>query len=340
MLSRCIRDADGRWNLCASRSPRHRGFTLVELLVVIAIIGILVALLLPAVQAAREAARRMKCSNNLKQIGLALQNHHDVYGCFPTGGDFPWPNIANYPVGAGPRAIADKQGLSWGYQLLSFIEQTSVRDITDQATLEAQLVPGYLCPSRSGNRRQSGRVLCDYAGATPGDFWQGDTWRVPHGREWLGVIVRTNWDIQSTPPGPAGSSSPTKMAGITDGTSNTLVIGEKRLRPTKYEVGDWHDDRGWTDGWDPDTMRSTGIVNINSGYRYGPDTDVAATSVNDPKGCLNECGFDFGSVHPGGALFVFADGSVRLVSFTVDKQLFDYLANRKDRKTIANMDQL
>src|SRR3990172_387227 len=104
-----------------SSGCRKSGFTLVELLVVIAIIGILVALLLPAIQAAREAARRTQCKNQLKQIGLAMQNHVSTHRVFPTGGAVIYPKIGDYVVDDKPLG-PDKQGLGWGYQILSYLE--------------------------------------------------------------------------------------------------------------------------------------------------------------------------------------------------------------------------
>ncbi len=101
--------------MCPRRMPVRHGFTLVELLVVIAIIGVLVALLLPAVQAAREAARRTDCSNRLRQVGLSMQNHVDALKVFPTGGSGPNPNIAAFLTGGRPNG-PNRQGLGWGYE--------------------------------------------------------------------------------------------------------------------------------------------------------------------------------------------------------------------------------
>src|SRR4051812_8890912 len=140
-------------SIVASRSrrsrPSPRAFTLVELLVVIAIIGILIALLLPAVQAARESARRMQCMNNVKQIMISMHNHVTAKGCFPGGGIAPWPSIQDYltaPKGApyGP----DKQGLGWGFQLLPYLEGSPVYDIRAEQQMEKVAISMYYCPSR------------------------------------------------------------------------------------------------------------------------------------------------------------------------------------------------
>ena len=323
--------------MSCTRAQRPKGFTLVELLVVIAIIGILIALLLPAVQAAREAARRTQCKNHLKQIGLAMHNFVDTHGVFPTGGDAPWPDIANYGGRApwGP----DKQGLGWQFQILPFMEQETVYKLGSQVQLEQQSIPQYTCPSRtSTDRRQASRVLNDYAGATPGNnfddentFWQdrgNATWVVSFNRRWHGVIVRSNWhnEVQRGSPSPsqtAGSTPPIGFAEILDGSSNTLMVGEKRLRPSAYVWGDWHDDRGWTDGWDPDTMRSTA-------FKYGPDTDLSGR----PNGCIHSCAYDFGAAHPSAGNFLFADGSGHTVGYTIDTQMFNWLGDRRDGETV------
>ncbi len=151
---------------------RSRGFTLVELLVVIAIIGVLVALLLPAVQAAREAARRTQCVNQLRQIGLAMQNHISSFRVFPTGGTSNAPNIVNYQKGTGNSPGSpngpNEQGLGWGYQLLPFLEQSNVKALTTADAISGVGIPGYFCPSRRAvTFSNNNRALMDYAAAQP-----------------------------------------------------------------------------------------------------------------------------------------------------------------------------
>jgi len=302
----------------------------VELLVVIAIIGILIALLLPAVQAAREAARRSQCTNNLKQIGLGLHNHHDVRGKFPTGGLVPWswynPRGDLLPVSvppATPNSVQASGGIGpgWPYQITPYIEQVQVHDLTNTAQIESTPIKTYFCPSRRAAvacPAQGGRALNDYAGATPADspgswdqFWYGHDPTVPDQAQgpYKGVIVRSGYDRECT------------FAGILDGTSNTLAVGEKMLRTISYFVGDWHDDRGWTDGWDPDIMRYTG-------FRPYPDQPSSPA----PDG--NDVGYHFGSAHPAGVNGLLADGSVRMISYTIDATIFNNLGDRRDRATI------
>ncbi len=121
------------------RTCRRPAFTLVELLVVIAIIGVLVAMLLPAVQAAREAARRTQCQNNLRQIGLAIQNHHDTLKVFPSGGTIPWAG-SGY---AGTPLPTRDATMSWPFQILPFIEQTNVQSLKTAFDLESSPIMGY-----------------------------------------------------------------------------------------------------------------------------------------------------------------------------------------------------
>jgi prepilin-type N-terminal cleavage/methylation domain-containing protein len=214
---------------------RRRAFTLVELLVVIAIIGVLVALLLPAVQAAREAARRSQCQNNLKQMGLALQNYNSAMGEFPTGGTEPWHD-------EGDATSRFSKGYGWMVQILPYVENENLRTISKgygagdrQRDLEVRRTPVsmYFCPSRrqdivrkvpaSAEDCSKGCALNDYASATPANklnpaspnhepwFWQGVTHgTVKANKEYYGVITRTV------------ASEPCEAKDITDGLSNTM----------------------------------------------------------------------------------------------------------------------
>ncbi len=342
-----------------TNSPRSiRGFTLVELLVVIAIIGVLVALLLPAVQAAREAARRTQCLNQLKQVGLAMLNLADAKGNFPTGGDKIFPEIKNYVENGTPLG-PEKQGLNWGYQILPYMEKENLANITTQAQLQSTIVADYICPSRRAPVSIPDLLspdlqvtLSDYVGAIPcgfEDYTQteryfpdesasrrerffggpGSTYitAVPADEVYMGVIVRTPYSFTSS--GRAGFlrfkvknvSPAVTFAQITDGTSNTLMVGEKFLRPDLYEGGSWSDDKGWTDGWDPDSMRSTcfkplrdSLSGTTDDSLYGGSTDVV----------------NFGSAHPSGFNAVFADGSVHTINYDIDPQVFDNVGDRQD----------
>ncbi|MGO9110358.1 MAG: DUF1559 domain-containing protein [Thermoguttaceae bacterium] len=310
----------------------RRGFTLVELLVVIAIIGILIGLLLPAVNSAREAGRRTQCVNHLKQMGTAILSHESTWTVFPTGGDTPWPVLEDYMTGGQPWGPYT-QGLGWAFQILPYMEQNSVYEEKTQAALEKRFIPEYFCPSRRSVARDGDRVLMDYASATPDEalnnptnLWMGSTWEVAIGKKYEGVIVRTNWDIHTSSgkPQSADSSPPTRMIDIHDGTSQTIMVGEKRLNPRDYQGGDWCDDRGWSDGWDPDTVRSTSIP---------PGFDTAQPLFMSNGQSLDYC-YCFGSAHPAVCNFVFADDSVHAVSYDIDANTFNCLGNREDGQMI------
>jgi prepilin-type N-terminal cleavage/methylation domain-containing protein len=315
----------------------RRGFTLVELLVVIAIIGVLVALLLPAIQAAREAARRTQCQNHLKQMGLAVENYNVARGEYPTGGTEPWHD-------EGDLATARySKGYGWMVQILPYVENENLRSISkgygagDRARdlqVRKTPVPMYFCPSRRTNIVRiiptsaedcgQGCALNDYASSTPSNrlpptvqshdpwFWQGNA----HGNvlkaDFQGVIVRTL------------ASDPCKGKDITDGTSNTMMIGEKRVFINRYELGDWHDDIGWTDGWDPDIVRYTG-------YNPGPDV-VEPTPI---PANLSNLGYHFGAAHPTGFFVVFADGHVQNINYEIELVTFNAIGHRSDGLTVT-----
>lgn len=333
--------------MMTKRSTHRVGFTLVELLVVIAIIAMLVTLLLPAVQAAREAARRTQCINNLKQVGLSILNFESGLTHFPGGGDTPWPRIEENLVGGigGTPYGAEQQGLSWGFQILPYIEELGIHSIQSTTDMAKVVVPMYLCPSRreavqnqGGGNAETG-TLMDYASATPrggtnagsgfnpypidneNSFWQGSIWEVPGNRNYYGIIVRANASV--TTKASVGSSRPTTAGKVLDGFSKTMLVGEKRLRTDRYRTGDWMDDKGWADGWDPDTVRST---------NHPIGRDILSTAQPTDNRFF---GFHFGSAHESGIHAVFGDGAVHRISYDVDRQIFDNMGDRRDGQPVV-----
>ncbi len=360
---------------------RVDGFTLVELLVVIAIIGILVALLLPAVQAAREAARRTQCKNQLRQVALGLQNHVSTYGYFPTGGTQPNPRLENYVANGTPYG-AKKQGLGWAYQILPFLEESAVKDIKTQAQISQTPVSLYNCPSRRSQARSpAGNYLTDYGSAQPitqvkapfnaygiDDVWPVNTggttpdpiavaaaraayWCISAGLpdsncEYGGVIVRTPWTLRSGGSltnladwvTPSGVPRPIKPAKIIDGLSKTFVVGEKLVRTDQREGGRVSDDRGWADGWDPDTVRFTGwppLPDSDSGICFNQEPRFSELCTGGEAGNGSRPVLFFGSSHSGGINGAYADGSVQFINFDIDHFLFNAMGTRAGEETVT-----
>lgn len=286
-----------------SRSLRRTGFTLVELLVVIAIIGVLVALLLPAVQAARESSRRSKCSNNLKQFGLAWHSHHDTLGVFPDGGEnwdpIAWPRVMT----GGSPATAPKQNWGWGYQILPYVEQQAAWSNNNDLIVRGSVIPIYFCPSRRKPSTitvsSTPIAMIDYAAsagtdpplAPPQDATLIDIAGAALGNGTDGALVRR-------PGGAPNRGQPVRLATISDGTSNTLLVGEKRLRVETLGTPQSHDDQGFTSGWDRDEA-CWGII--------PPDEDRRG----------QDGFYQFGSRHPGGLNAVYCDGSVHVIRYNI-----------------------
>ena len=310
-----------------SKRRTQRGFTLIELLVVIAIIAILIALLLPAVQQAREAARRTQCRNNLKQIGLALHNYHDVYGAFP-GGAYSAVDDENG---------CDDDGYGWAVMLLPYIDQAPLYNALPMTASAAGGITSIEDPRAPNwcifkNYKESGNGTTFIPGgdtilpafrcpsstlpATVPEIWQGFSFvggssssDVPHvgyavsdykgcvGKEDQGFFVKARDSALS------GRKMETRIRDVTDGTSNTICVGESAYGGTSGEdLPVWI---GIT-GRDERTLFKTQFPSIING---GTNPNNMANAIDD------DCAFSF---HTGGAMFLFGDGSVHFISENVD----------------------
>ena len=267
---------------------QRRGFTLIELLVVIAIIAVLIALLLPAVQQAREAARRSQCKNNLKQIGLALHNYHDTHRIFPIG------NLS-------------LRGFTAQDYILPYIDQAPLYNqfnfsITDwcfnigAGTLYATKIPAYGCPSDPLS-------LSVYGG---NQYLEGS---------YFGVIGTTDSN-QNGMLYSSLSGTPTRMRDVTDGTSNTLLLGERGI-PSNMFAGWTLCGSGYASLGDADNLLSTAVG-------LGPGKPDASHDLH------------FWSYHVGGGHFTLADGAVRFLSNNIDFTLFQKLSTKSGGEVIGD----
>lgn len=317
------------------------GFTLVELLVVIAIIGILVALLLPAVQAAREAARRTQCTNNLKQLTLAMLNHEDTHGHLPSGG---W--VGSW-LGDPDAGYGLKQPGGWIYNILPYIEQQAIRDmgsgLTDRGkwpvyqerdTLTLDMMncpsrrPAIPYPNDSGHtpfnsRRSSFHARSDYA-ANAGDvrFLEGSIDPIAYKGKPEDVLATPGWPPKlNLTSGIVSTGTSVPLRSITDGLSNTYALGERYINANSYMNGLEHgnDWSMWT-GFQNDIARST--------YHYRPDNEDRVPLQDTPN--LDGVEDRFGSPHAGGCIMSFVDGSVSLIGYDVDPEVHRRNGHRWD----------
>lgn len=299
--------------------PVRRGFTLVELLVVIAIIGVLVALLLPAVQAAREAARRMKCQNNLKQVGLALQNYHDVFNILPPGG-------------------VSTNETSWTVFILPFMEQknlyeqfnfnagayTSGTNQVGRNALALNKIDAYLCPSsplvkmllNPPNHVESPEVVSGVVPYTSHYYGiMGPTGTSSTGGTYSINTAGSHGGYATTGMFPFCNTS-VRFAEVTDGLSNTLTVGE--ISWVNTQTGTRY--RSW--------MRGCRTNDWNNGARN------VAVSVNTP-GFATFNSIAFGSQHPNGTNFVLGDGAVRFVSQNINIGAYKAAASKEGNESVG-----
>ncbi len=319
-------------------NTRLLAFTLVELLVVIAIIGILIALLLPAIQSARESARRSECKNNLKQMGLAAQNHLEVNKHFPTGGwGWTWP-------GDPDRGYKNDQPGGWMYNILPWMEEGRLRSLGKGLTGTAKQnairdaiqtpVKHYFCPSRrtaqtvpfthGTNYKLAARpdvvARNDYA-ASGGSLDPGHNPQGPGSHQALFNQYKSGTTYFNRS-GVTHQSSACRTRQIRDGLSKTILYGEKFQDVDTLDTSDANNDQGWNLGWDWDIARWT---------HEPPQTDI---KCNGDAALKNKYARLFGSIHASGCQLVMADGSVHTVAYEIETAVFQALGDRDDGKLI------
>lgn len=329
-----------------SVSPSRRsGFTLVELLVVIAIIGVLIALLLPAVQQAREAARRIQCNNQIKQLGLALHNYHDTYQKFPAGAHMGDGKDTSCTLST---PSGKWRGIPWTVAILPFLEQTNLYDQVNMTgqfvctkqesgdaanmTVWSTSLEAFQCPSFPAKSTENNHT--NYYGVMGG------------GTDTQGYCQSSNVGRKFYNNGILFQNSRTNFASIVDGSSNTFLVGE-----TRYQLLDGGRSDNHYLGW-ASTSRGQGSsvtgtlaaaqIQINScdgtcnGDRYDTVFDSAGGSYTVP-GSLGQGLHQrtFGSYHPGGCLFLLGDASSHFVPETIDLNVYRNLGIRDDGNVVS-----
>jgi prepilin-type N-terminal cleavage/methylation domain-containing protein len=292
----------------------RRAFTLIELLVVIAIIAILIALLVPAVQKVREAAARTQCTNNLKQIGVAIHMHHDNYKNLPTLG--LGVDVARTLSGTGPANFMT-QAWGWPYQILPYLEQNSLWLEPSDAAIKGRPVPLFFCPTRrqnvvyqaNGGGSMGPRAAIDYVanqGSNPVN--QGTAGG-------NGMFNR----IAPSPP-------LLRFASITDGTSNTIAISEQYMPPEWYLIPGGPETDMHRGGW-------VGGYAGSGGTNYRKPT---ATPMQDKAYTMVFADlWRFGSAHSAGMNALLGDGSVRGVRYEVNANVFIQACVRNDGQAFS-----
>ncbi len=312
------------------QSSRRSGFTIVELLVTIAISGILIALLFPAVQMAREAARRTQCRSNLRQVVAGLHNFHSSYGSFPGNGwGFAW-------VGEPERAVGKSQPAGWIYQLLPQVEAANIWLIGSGTTgamrrnalsqLCQTRLPLFKCPSRASDQMGPQTGVFQYRNAETPEAVSRTDYAINEGDVVTGTKggpttleegddSNYEWTDVTNATGVSWLRGGATIADITDGSSNTYLVGGKYVSQRAYDM---LIDRGY------DQAMFTGV-----------DLDTTRWTLETPiqdEDLLSER--SFGSAHASGCQMAMCDGSVITISYQIDGSIHRWLGNRKDGNAV------
>lgn len=299
-----------------------RGFTLIELLLVIAIIGVLIALLLPAIQAARESSRRSSCVNKLKQIGVALSTYEATNGTFPPGAR--WGRHA-------PPGKRKRHGSALVY-ILPYIEQQTLYDAFDfdKLSIDGQVFPGtdtligstliatYRCPSDDHSGLYDGVAVHNYSASNgPTQVYDNPNCSCDH--SWKSFEMAPIDDLDDYAGAFTRIGLSTSARNITDGLSNTIFFGEVRI------ICSVHAQVGWAK-----TNNGNGYCTTLIPINYDTCNEQAVDPCNRP--CTWNTDVGFKSAHPGGADFLKGDGSVHFLRESIDHQAYQYLGAKADGK--------